>query len=196
MIPVLLFVSALAAAPEPTHYVIAPSTESRFALEVEKTGLMSGKKHLFLFRQYRGELLYDAKQPERSKVRLVIEAGSAELMDTWVSAKDHKKIHDYALHNMLAVEKYPEIVFVSGEITGRGGSRFIVRGMLTIRDVAKPVNLTVALDQDQQQHLVLQGRAVVNMKDYGLKPPKAVLGLIGTKEEMTVEFRLLAVKRR
>jgi hypothetical protein len=32
------------------------------------------------------------------------------------------------------------------------------------------------------------------MTDYGLKPPGAALGLIGTKNEMRVEFKLRAKK--
>ena len=40
--------------------------------------------------------------------------------------------------------------------------------------------------------LLLDGRSTVKMKDYGLKPPSAALGMVGTKDEMEVSFVLRA----
>jgi hypothetical protein len=36
----------------------------------------------------------------------------------------------------------------------------------------------------------LEGGATIKMTDYGLKPPAAALGTIGTKDEMRIEFRI------
>ena len=38
------------------------------------------------------------------------------------------------------------------------------------------------------------GDAEINLKDYGLKPPTALLGLIGTKSRMTLRFLVWAEK--
>ena len=46
---------------------VGPAAGTRFALEVEKTGLLSGKKHLFLFERYSGILQLDPAAPEKSR---------------------------------------------------------------------------------------------------------------------------------
>lgn len=187
----LLLAGVVAA--EPVAYKLAPADGARFALEVHKTGLMSGRTHLFLFDRYRGELRYDRGRPEDSRVRLVIESASADLQDTWVSEKDHRKIQDFALKEMLAAEKYPEIAFVSEQVRPKSEREFQVVGTLTIRGIAKPVTVEVVMSPETGGRLWFEGKAMVNMKNYGLKPPKAALGLIGTEEEMEVSFRLAAV---
>lgn len=77
-------------------YELRPASGSRFALTVEKTGLLSGKKHLSLLERYKGILFYDPESPERSRVELAIDAARAVCKGTWVSEKDLKKIQNYA----------------------------------------------------------------------------------------------------
>jgi polyisoprenoid-binding protein YceI len=66
-----------------------------------------------------------------------------------------------------------------------------VDGTLEIHGIAKPVTVHTSVEQDPSGGVrTLVGHAVVRLRDYGLKPPSAVLGAIGTQNEMTVEFRL------
>ncbi|MDQ6666149.1 MAG: YceI family protein [Acidobacteriota bacterium] len=95
-----------------------------------------------------------------------------------------------AEHEILAVERFPAIVFRSTGIAAEPGGRFHVRGMLTIRNVAKPVDIDVSLLQELGKIVWAEGRALVKLTDYGLKPPSTALGTIGTKDEMTVMFRM------
>ena len=164
---------------------VAPAAGTRFALEVEKTGLLSGKKHLFLFERYSGILQLDQAAPEKSSIQLEIESRSAVLKDEWVSAKDAKKIADYAQMEMLDSAKYPLLKFVSTNITARGNGVYDVQGNLTIRDVTRPVLVSVT-----EKSGVCEGKAIVKLSDYKLKPAGALLGAIGTKNEMTVTFLL------
>lgn len=185
----LMAVCAWAA--EPESYAILPSADARFALEVHKSGLMSGKKHVFLFERYEGQLSYDSSRPEASSVRLVIQAASAVCQDTWVKAGQLKDIEEYAREDMLRVGRYPEIVFASREIRPAGNGRYKVAGDLTIRGVARPVTVDVEMKM-KDGRLRFTGDAVVNLKDYGIKPRSAALGMIGTKNEMDVRFDLEA----
>ena len=164
---------------------VAPAAGTRFALEVEKTGLLSGKKHLFLFERYSGILQLDQAAPEKSSIQLEIESRSAVLKDEWVSAKDAKKIADYAQMEMLDSAKYPLLKFVSTNITARGNGVYDVQGNLTIRNVTRPVLVSVT-----EKSGVCEGKAIVKLSDYKLKPAGALLGAIGTKNEMTVTFLL------
>jgi len=65
-----------------------PAAGNRFALEVEKTGLLRGKTHVFVFGKYRGAVEYNEQKPELSKVHFEIDSKSIVCEDTWVSDKD------------------------------------------------------------------------------------------------------------
>lgn len=185
---------ALSLAAQPATYDIKPGTGNRFALEVFKTGLLSGKKHLFLFERYQGTLQYDPQAPERSTVDLTVETASIVLKDDWVKPGQAKDIHELTVgKDMLDIARHPQIRFVSKQIT-RSGSGFLAQGDLTIRSQAKPVTVTVTL-KGAPPALELAGTAEVKLKDYGLKPPSAALGAIGTRNEMAVSFAVSARKR-
>ena len=175
---------------EPATLRLVHSDDARFALEVGKTGLMSGKKHVFEFSRYSGEVLYNASEPEQSRVYFTAESASIECKDDWGGDKQQKKVEDYALDTMLAAGKFPELRFDSTRITQKTETEFEVTGTLTIRDVSQPVVVKVSLETESGNRILFTGQSIIKMKDYGLKPPKAALGLIGTKNEMLVLFRL------
>ena len=171
------------------EYDLRPAPGSRFALIVEKTGLYSGRKHVFAFERYHGKLAYDRAAPERSRVELAVEASSAVLKDDWVSEKDRAKILRTALDDMMDAQHHPQLLFTSNSVKRTGENSFEAHGTLTIRGIARPVAVMVTTAGEPLQKLT--GRATVSLKDYGLKPPSALLGVIGTKNEMTVEFTLV-----
>jgi polyisoprenoid-binding protein YceI len=175
-------------------YEVRPTADSRFALTVEKTGLMRGKKHLFLFEKYQGALQFDAARPADAKIQLTIDSRSAICKDDWVSTKDLKKIQETALDDMLAVNRYPSLNFVSTSIKPLGGDKFEAQGTLTIRDVSKPVTIAVQLNATNPAQVRMDGSAKIKLTDYKLKPPSAILGAIGTKDEMTLNFSISATK--
>ena len=184
----LLLSFAAAAQAESQRSEIRPAPSSKMELRVFKTGFMRGKLHLFSFPQYEGSLQYDPQKPEAAEINLTIAAPALELMDTWLSPKDMKSVRQYALKDMLAAERFPEITFAArGARAGENGA-FEVRGTLTIRGVAKPVVVKVTPQADSR----FQGEARVRLTDYGLKPPSAALGTIGTKDEMEFTFVLEA----
>lgn len=173
------------------EYRIGPADGAELALEVHKTGLMSGKTHLFLFDRYEGTLQYDPENPENAQVRLVIEAGSIDCQDEWVSDKERADIQKHAVDEMLAVEQYPEIIFVSRSVKPERDGAYTADGMLMIRGQDRPVTVHVSA-RPEGDRLWIEGTATLDMTAYGLKPPKAALGLIGTKKEMDVRFRVAA----
>ena len=183
---ILLMLSLLpgwVVAAEQRNLRVAPAPGTHFTLQVEKTGLMSGKKHVFEFERYRGVLLLDQARPENSSIQLEIEARSAVLKDDWVSAKDAKKIVEAAQMDMMDSAKYPLLKFVSTAIAAQGSGAYEVRGDLTIRNVTKPVVIHLT-----EKDGACEGTATVKLTDFKLKPPSALLGAIGTKDEMTVSF--------
>lgn len=171
-------------------YRLAPAKGIYLRLTVEKTGLLRGKKHVFEFSRYRGAVAYDPTSPLTTDVRFTIESASIRCLDNWVSEKDRVKIQHVAEHDMLAVDIFPDLGFRSTRITAVAANRFLVHGLLTIRNVAKPVDVDVSLRTDEGNTVWADGQASVKLTDYGLKPPTAALGTIGTKDEMTLMFRM------
>lgn len=180
---------------ETARYSIKPTAESTFTLEVSKTGLFAGKKHFLFFEQYAGVLDYDSQHPENSKVRLTVEARSLTCKDAWVKKKDQrKKIVDAAVNGMLAASQYPQLKFSSTRIANKSKGQFEIRGDLTVRGITKPITFVAAAKPSGIQRLEIDGDAQINLKDYGLKPPSSLLGLIGTKSKMTLRFLVWAEK--
>lgn len=178
-----------------TRYQIHPSTESTFALEVAKTGLMTGKKHVLFFEQYTGEVNYDSEHPENSSVRLTMEARSVTCKDAWVKKKEQrKKIVETAVNDMMAASQYPQLTFASTRISAKPHGQFEVQGNLTVRGISKPITFVAAAKPSGIDRLEIDGDAEINLKDYGLKPPSSMAGLIGTKNKMTLRFLVWAEK--
>ena len=172
-------------------YSIKPEPGARFSLEVHKTGLMSGKIHVFEYERYAGTLDFDPAKPEAAKIDLTIAAASLVCRDTWIDDKDKKKVTDVAL-DMMQQAKYPELHFVSTGVTRRADGSFDVTGNLTLKGITKPVTVAVSMKQDGN-HWIFTGKGSVQRKDYKINPPSPVpFGIIGNKEEMPVNFTLMA----
>ena len=191
-----ILILALMAAGHPVHEGRLPyavvAGDGFIELRVDKTGLLRGKSHRFTFDRYRSDLLLDADDLVRSSVTLTLQAGSIVCRDTWLSAKDLKKVQAYALNEMLAASSYPEIRFVSGAISAMDANHFEVSGTLTLRGISKPAIVHVGVLAGGGQQPRFQGTATIRLTDYALKPPTAVLGAIGTRNEMELSFRITA----
>lgn len=182
-------------------YAVTPASDARMELIVEKTGLMSGKKHLFQFPEYTADLQFDSAKPENSTIVLRLDAARIECKDDWVSEKDLKKIEVEARDKMLQAAKHKEIVFRSTAIRSQAGGKYLVEGLLSIRGMEKPARVEVTMQpatsgqpgaQSASDILVFSGEASVDMTDWGLKPPSAVLGAVGTNKVMQLRFHLRA----
>jgi polyisoprenoid-binding protein YceI len=160
---------------------LEPTNGSVLDLYVEKTGLLSGKKHHFTFERFQGRV-----NPSDKRVTFTIDSASIVCRDTWVSERDRRKILNVATEDMLAVAKYPSIRFESVSVIPTAPDRFSVEGTLTIRETARPVTVSV-----QQKDHTFTGEARLKLTGFGLKPPSAGLGLVGTKDEMIFKFTLV-----
>ena len=181
---------------QPANYEIHPAQGARIGMEIFKTGLLSGKKHQIEFTRYTGTLRYDAASPAASTVELSIETPSIIVLDQWLKLDDQKKVKAQAVGNEgLDIAKFPTMRFVSSSIAPATAEKFTVRGELTIRGIARPSTLDVTLQTQPGGALTISGATVVKMTDYGIKPPKAALGAVGTKDEMPIAFTVIATRK-
>jgi polyisoprenoid-binding protein YceI len=161
-------------------------------LEVEKAGLLSGKKHHFEFPDYTGVVNFDPANPAAATVTIEIAAGNLKVMDDWIDEKDRKKVAEFTRSaGMLDSSKHPKMLFRSTRIERSGEDAYRVTGDLVVRGVAKPVALDVKIKRDTGG-LAVEGRGAFPMTQFGLKPPSAALGAIRTKDLMTLRFEVLA----
>jgi len=86
------------------------------------------------------------------------------------------------------------MTFTSTSIKPLGGDRYEAQGTLAIRSMPKPIVVTVQLNAADPKALRIDGSATIRLSDYNLKPPSALLGAIGTKNEMTLSFSVIATK--
>lgn len=173
-------------------YVIAPAADAELRLRVYKTGIMSGKVHDCVFARYSGEIDFIAESPESSTVKIEIEADSLICEDDWVSAKDLAKIDREAKTSVLKVEQYPVIAFRSSGMRLIGADRFEVDGKLEIRGRSEASRVLLTMKRTSADELRFDGESVVALKTYGIKPPSVAFGVVGTKNEMDLSFRIVA----
>lgn len=88
------------------------------------------------FKGVRGTLEFDPGNPEKMKIEAIIDATTCW---TGEPARDaHLRSADF-----LACESYPQILFRSTDVQQTGAFDYQLRGDLTIRDITRPVLLSV-----------------------------------------------------
>lgn len=96
-------------------------------------------------------------------------------------------------HDALLVEKHPEIKFsmmlvekltsVNGKFSG------ILTGDLKLAGITKRINIPFT-GHNGNDKIIISGSKDINMKDYLIKPPTALLGTLKTGETVTLSFML------
>jgi polyisoprenoid-binding protein YceI len=128
-----------------------------------------------------------------SKVSVTIDVNS---IDTRNEQRDgHLRSNDF-----LDIATYPEITFVSTEVTPVGDDVIRVTGDLTIKGVAKPVSIDFtyegsAVDPFGNQRVGFEGSVVINRKDWGITWNAALeTGGVLVSDKVTLEFEISAIK--
>lgn len=144
------------------------------------------------FGSWKTELTLDPAQIERSRVEVEIDARS---IDTGVTDRDaHLRSADF-----LDVEKYPVIRFRSTGIEA-GKDMLTVNGELTIRDVTRPVTLTVdrlgeGTDPWGKQRFGFSARGSIDRKDFGLSWNQVLEAggvLVGERVDIEIDVQAVA----
>ncbi len=99
--------------------------------------------------------------------------------------------------DMVCMKDYPEIVldFHTGKLsTLRLGNTQTMAFNLTIAQITKPVSASIVSEYDKDRGIFhLQGKFLLDMKDFGLKPPAKFFGLIKVSDDVDIVFILIFV---
>ncbi len=90
----------------------------------------------------------------------------------------------------LNIKEYSKITFKSSSPVGIDGEEIKLSGFLTVSGVTKEIELSLRPVTDDNG-IKLEGSYSLKMTDYGVDPPKALLGAIKTDNEVTINFSLL-----
>jgi polyisoprenoid-binding protein YceI len=145
------------------------------------------------FNEFAGAGSFDAEDPTNSRLQLTIQAAS---IDTRNADRDgHLKGNDF-----FDMETYPEITFASTAVEQVDTENYRVTGDLTIKGVTKPVTVDfeytgTAVDPYGNVRLGLEGKTVVNRKDWGVNWNAALeAGGVLVSEKVTLEFEVSAIR--
>jgi len=181
-----------------TLYVLDPGL-SRFIVRAFATGLLASLGHnpSFAIRQLAGEMRFAPDTPEQSSVRMVVQTGSLELLDQ-VSDKDRGEIERTARNEVFEVSRFPEIIFEASHpsLTKGGESLYWanMNGKLTIRGVTQPQQITAQISVSGDQ-LRANGEFTVRQSSFGIKPVSVAGGTLKIKDDVKVNFDLVARKK-
>ncbi|MFO7620585.1 MAG: YceI family protein, partial [Bacteroidales bacterium] len=93
----------------------------------------------------------------------------------------------------LKVKDHPEIVFISdgaeNVVSNDGKINGTLIGKLSIGGVSKSIDIGFSGNINGDS-ILISGSEEVNMADYGIKPPTALLGTLKTGEKVTVDLQL------
>jgi polyisoprenoid-binding protein YceI len=136
-----------------------------------------------------------AGTPSGDLLEYVLQPGglkSFEVVIPAASLSSPKDGIDKNMHKALKVEEHPDIRFRLRALEPAAGA-YRATGLLTIAGVEKEVVLDLQV-QRRGSTLAVSGGSDLLMTDFGVKPPKAMLGMIRTdpKVHITIELVLSA----
>lgn len=109
------------------------------------------------------------------------------------SMKSGTSSMDDNTYEAMKESDHPRITFKSNGITGTEG-KLTLRGSLTIAGVTKPVTITTTLEKWAEKSMTVKGNYTFKMSEFGIDPPRAMLGTIRTGDEVTITFKLVLYK--
>lgn len=114
-----------------------------------------------------------------------------------VPVKGLKSAHKGLDKNLVEALKgadHPDIVFTLTAYRAEAG-RVSADGVLEVAGSTRAVSLAARLEP-RDGRLLVEGEQPLKMTDFGIKPPKMMMGAIKTADLVTVKYRLLLETRK
>lgn len=151
---------------------------------------------------YTGEaLLPDYQESESSallnQVKEVLSSVKLEIEVDSIECGQRKMNRD--LQKALKADKFPEITFNfrKAELASQPQSHndvfdVQVHGELTVAGETREISFITEAHLRSDERFRARGQTTIKMTDFGVEPPRALMGLIRADDELTVHFDLIA----
>lgn len=106
------------------------------------------------------------------------------------SIKSGQGVMDKKTQGALESKKHPQIIFVLDELTDITSDSLFATGKLTIAGKTHSINVAARYKLHEDGSLQIEGSEQLLMTDYGVSPPKAMLGTLKTGDEVEVVFNV------
>lgn len=111
--------------------------------------------------------------------------------------KSNRKGMNKDAYAALNTEEFPYLTFELAEVNKieqqADGYLVDVRGDLSISGVTKTVDLQATCTLNGDQQVTCEGSYSLDMTDYGVTPPKTMLGIVKAGKEVTVDYRAVLI---
>jgi len=181
----MIFLAAsLRAADAPAGTAIDPQ-KSSITVRVFKAGVFSAFGHEH---EISAPIQQGSFTENPASVELIADTRGMRVMDKGISEKDRADIQQTMLGpKVLDSEKFPTIRFRSTRFEPLGEGKWIVLGDLTIHGETHPVKVHV---EGENGHY--RGTAELKQKDFGITPVTVGGGAVKVKNELHIEFEIVA----
>jgi polyisoprenoid-binding protein YceI len=197
--PLLMIVAAshaalAAQAPARDSVVYHLVSASRFDVRTGKSGVLgfAGHEHLIRAHRISGRVIYVPGAPLRSQVDIRVPTEGLKVL-TPPDSEEIRKVTSAMRTEVLHVDRYPEIVFVSRTLEQESGG-FRITGKLTIAGQTREVPVRVAV---KVGHDTLRATATFEVKqsDFGIKPYRGGPGgTVRVADRVTFDIAAVAVR--
>lgn len=193
----LLVVFTVAASAQSRTYTINAS-ESSFWVFVAKAGLLSAfaHDHEIGVKNFSGTVTVPQAGAAGGSLNLEVDAKSLVVLDKKPSEEDRKKIYTTMHNEVLESAKFEKIIFKSVSVsdlksTGSNAYSMVLAGDLTLHGVTKRISIPLTVNIDAKQ-LRAVGKYTLRQSDYGIKPVSAAGGTVKVKNDVIVNFNIVA----
>ncbi len=117
-------------------------------------------------------------------IRITVRAGDLQVLDPNLPADERSEVQARMLGpEVLDAARFPEITFVSAEITPAGPDAWNATGQLTIHGQTRTTTVHAVL-QNGRYH----GTVTIRQRDFGIEPIRVAGGTVKVKDELKIEF--------
>jgi len=162
------------------------TVRSTLTVFVYKSGMFSAFADDHVIRAPIASGSISAEAPLAVEVR--VQAGTLKALDPKLAADKRAEVQARMLGpEVLDSARYPDITFTSTAIEPAGADRWTVTGRLTIHGQTRPATFAVARRDGHYR-----GTVVLKQRDFGIQPISIVGGTVKVKDEIKVEFDIVA----
>jgi polyisoprenoid-binding protein YceI len=188
-------IAQLAAQTTPGDSIVyAVSPASRIEVRTGSSGLLSfaGHDHRIRARACSGRIVYRPGQPAASRVALLVQAESLEVL-TPPDTAEIRKVTAVMRTEVLDVARHPEIRFASTGVAARPQG-YEIRGNLTIRGTTRSVVVDVRASVSADT-LTATGALAIKQTDFGIHPVRAgPMGVVKVADRIVLDFDIVAIR--